>query len=101
MPRIFYVYIVANRSRTIYVGVTNDIHRRVLQHRSRASAFTRRYMLRRLVHVEAITSPRDAIAREKQIKGWIRAKKVALIEASNPNWDDLAASWYSGPLSGQ
>ena len=94
MARTFYVYILANRSRTIYVGVTNDIVRRVLEHRSRTARFTRRYMVRRLVHVEIASNPRDAIVREKQIKGWTRAKKIALIEADNPRWEDLAATWY-------
>jgi putative endonuclease len=100
MARIYYVYILASRSRTLYVGVTNDIARRVLQHRSgTASAFTRKYMVRRLVHVETTPSVRDAIAREKEIKRWTRAKKVGLIEAGNPDWADLAATWFDeGPL---
>ena len=94
MARTYFVYILANRSRTLYIGVTNDIHRRVLDHRlGTASAFTRRYMIRRLVHVESTTDVRVAIAREKQIKGWLRTKKIALIETANPEWTDLAAGW--------
>ena len=100
MPRTFYVYILANRSRTLYVGVTNNISRRVLDHRrGKASEFTRRYMVRRLVHVEATTDVRAAIMREKQIKGWLREKKIALIEANNPDWEDLAATWFDKPLA--
>ena len=92
--RHFYVYILANRSKTLYVGVTNDLVKRLQDHWSgRLGSFTRRYAVYRLVHVEVTTSPRDAIAREKQIKGWSRAKKVALIEANNPGWLDLASEW--------
>ena len=94
MPRTYFVYILANRSKTLYVGVTNHIHRRVLDHRNgTASAFTRRYLIRRLVYVESTTDVRAAIAREKQIKGWLRAKKLELIEGANPEWADLAAGW--------
>ena len=102
MARICYVYILANRSKTLYIGVTNDIVRRLVQHRSgTGSRFTRRYMVRRLVHVESTTNPRDAIAREKEIKRWTRAKKVALVEADNPQWTDLAETFLSdSSLSG-
>ena len=95
MPRKFYVYILANRSRTLYVGVTNDITRRVLHHRSGgATRFTNRFAITRLVHVEITNTPHDAIAREKQIKGWSRAKKVTLIVTANPTWADLAERWF-------
>src|SRR5687767_529655 len=95
MPRQYYVYILANRSRTLYVGVTGNIHRRLQQHRAGvASSFTNRYLVRRLVYVDSSSLARDAIAREKQIKGWSRSKKVALIESVNPEWLDLAASWF-------
>jgi putative endonuclease len=93
MPRNYYVYILASRSRTLYVGVTNDLERRLAQHRAGVgSRFVRKYGVQRLVHIECASSPRDAIAREKQIKRWSRAKKVALVAASNPRWADLAAS---------
>jgi putative endonuclease len=99
MPRQFYVYILANRSRTLYVGVTNDIVRRVLHHRAGVgSRFTDRYAITRLVHVEITNIPRDAIAREKQIKGWSRAKKVTLIETANPTWTDLAEDWFENEV---
>jgi putative endonuclease len=91
MAPTYYVYMLANRSRTLYTGVTNDLARRLYEHRSGViSGFTSRYAVHRLVHVETATNPRDAIAREKQIKRWTRAKKVALIEATNPEWLDLS-----------
>ena len=97
MPRRYYVYILANRSRTLYVGVTNDIVRRVTQHRDGSgSRFTRRYAIHRLVFVESTARVRDAITREKQIKRWSRAKRVTLIEEHNPEWIDLAAGWSLG-----
>ena len=95
MCRQFYVYILANRSRTLYVGVTGDITARMLQHKTGlGSRFTQRYALTRLVHIEVSNTARDAIAREKGIKGWSRAKKVALIESANPTWTDLADDWF-------
>ena len=95
MPRTYYVYILASPSRTLYVGVTNDLTRRLHEHRTGiASAFTRRYSVHSLVHVETATNPGDAINRETLLKRWTRRKKVALIEAANPTWKELA------PLSG-
>jgi putative endonuclease len=83
--RTFYVYILSSRFRTLYVGVTNDLCRRVLQHRERrAWSYTARYRITILVHFETFSTPSDAIAREKQIKGWRRDRKAALIEAGNP-----------------
>jgi putative endonuclease len=95
MSRTYYVCILASHSRALYTGVTNDLARRLCEHRSGlGSAFTRRYLVHRLVHVETATNPRDAIDRETQIKRWTRKKKVALIEATNPAWEELS------PLSG-
>ena len=92
--RQYYVYIMANLARTLYTGVTNDLERRVFEHREkRIPGFTQRYNLTRLVYYEATNDVRAAIAREKQIKGWLRAKKTALIESMNPKWEDLAADW--------
>ncbi len=89
------VYIMTNEARTLYVGVTNDLARRVHEHkrRSNAGSFTSKYNLNRLAYYEEFGDVRDAIAREKQIKGWLRVKKVALIEALNPGWDDLSGGW--------
>ena len=96
----YWVYILASISRTLYTGVTNDLMRRVHEHRSgQGSKFTSQYRVTRLVHYEETNDVRAAIAREKQIKGWDRKKKVALIEAGNPKWDDLAARWYETPDS--
>ena len=88
--RSYWVYIVASQTRVIYVGVTNDLVRRVGAHRKGLiPGFTAKYRVRRLVHYEAAPEPRAAIAREKQLKGWRRSKKVALIESQNPGWTDL------------
>ena len=94
MSRTYFVYILANRSRTLYVGVTNDLAMRLAQHREgRPNSFTSRYAVYRLVHVDQASSPRSAIEREKQIKRWSRWKKVALIERTNPDWRDLTEAW--------
>ena len=87
----FYVYIVANEARTLYVGVTNDLARRVEEHRNGdGRAFTSRYRLGRLVWFETFERIVDAIAHEKRLKRWSRAWKLDLIERSNPGWEDLA-----------
>ncbi len=97
-PRQYYVYILANAARTLYVGVTNNLQRRMHEHRTkRVPGFTQKYNLTRLVYYEVTPNVAAAIAREKQLKGWLRAKKVALIEAQNPGWDDLAAGWFETP----
>src|SRR5256885_1897780 len=89
--RTYYVYIMASRSRVLYTGVTNDLGRRVHQHkRSLTPGFTSRYHITRLVYFEEFGDVRDAIAREKQLKGWVRSRKVRLIEQKNPTWEDLA-----------
>ncbi|HEU4565979.1 MAG TPA: GIY-YIG nuclease family protein [Gemmatimonadaceae bacterium] len=89
MERFYYVYILASRSRKLYVGVTNDLARRIEEHRSGKSAHTARYRITRLVHVEATSDIRAAISREKQIKAWRRDKKLELIHMANPGWLDL------------
>ena len=88
-PMPLWVYILTNRSGTLYTGVTNDVTRRLGEHKT-GTGFAARYDTDRLVYVEEHTRPADAIAREKQIKGWRREKKVALINAANPRWHDLA-----------
>ena len=99
--RRLYVYVLASKSGVLYVGVTNDVRRRVREHRTRRFGFTAAYRVHRLVYVEAIDGPRSAIAREKQLKGWTRKKKLALVRAANPTWADLARGWYGSgtPLS--
>lgn len=92
MERTYAVYILASRSRVLYVGVTNDLIARVSQHRNGlVPGFTSRYRIHRLVHFETFADIRDAIAR---IKGWRREKKVALIQTQNPAWEDLAANFF-------
>ena len=89
--RTYYVYILASFRRTLYVGVTNNIERRLWEHRNgHGSAFVRRYNVNRLVYAEETSDILAAIAREKQIKAWRRSKKIALIEAVNPEWRDLS-----------
>lgn len=91
MARQAYVYILASqRNGTLYIGVTNDVARRVMQHRNgEVSSFTRRYKVHRLVYVETHTDIEKAIMREKHLKHWNRAWKIRLIEESNPTWRDL------------
>lgn len=85
MVKQYYVYIMANRTRMLYTGDTNNLERRVYEHKNRIiPGFTSQYNITRLVYQEVFTDIRDAIAREKQIKGWLRAKKIALIETINP-----------------
>jgi putative endonuclease len=87
--RTFYVYIMANRSRVLYTGVTNDLARRIDEHKQGLiPGFTSTYRIHRLVYFEEFTDIRDAIAREKAIKGWVRARKIRLIEQLNPTWED-------------
>ena len=89
MEKLYYVYILASRSRTLYTGVTNNVIRRSGEHREGVvKGFTSKYRIHRLVHYEMFRDVRLAIAREKMIKGWARAKKVALIEERNPTWED-------------
>ena len=86
---------MANKSRTLYTGVTNNLERRVLQHRRKlVPGFTSRYEINRLVYYETFGDVRAAINRETEIKGWLRARKVALIESANRDWKDLSDGWY-------
>jgi putative endonuclease len=93
--RVYYVYIMASYSRVLYVGVTNDIVRRVSQHKAgTGSVFTRRYKVTRLVYVAETSQVQEALEGEKRIKGLLRSKKVALIDAMNPSWRDLSEEWF-------
>ncbi len=91
-----FVYILAGKSGVLYTGVTSQLESRVATHRRKiVEGFTRKYNVTRLVYFESFTDIRVAIAREKQIKGWRRAKKIALIESANPLWKDLLEDFFS------
>jgi putative endonuclease len=95
MNKTFYTYILASRSRVIYTGVTNDLARRVYEHKKKlVLGFTSKYNVNQLVYYEEYNHPEEAILREKQIKGWLRIKKIKLIEDMNPDWKDLSEGWY-------
>jgi len=87
-----HVYILANEQRMLYIGVTRDLARRLAQHREKAfpRSYTAQHGINRLVHAEAYFTLRDARARERQLKGWRRMKKVELVSAGNPAWRDLS-----------
>ena len=90
----YYVYIMASRSLTLYTGVTGNIYQRALQHRAgEIDGFTKKYHINRLVYYETFKYVNNALAREKQIKAWTRAKRLALIKTMNPAWQDLAEGW--------
>ena len=94
MSKQYYVYIMASKSRVLYVGVTNNLQRRIEQHKQKVvEGFTRKYNVTRLVYYEMTNDVRAALAREKQIKSWRRSKKIELIESVNPVWDDLSEEW--------
>ena len=91
----FYVYILTSSSGTLYTGMTNNLERRIYQHKNKlVDGFTKKYNITRLAYFETFSDVRDAIAREKQIKAWRRSKKIDLIESSNPKWEDLSEDWY-------
>ncbi len=93
--RKYFVYIMTNRSKTLYTGVTDSLIRRVQEHkRGLGSRFTSKYKLDRLAYYERFEDVHRAIGREKQIKGWLRIKKIALIVSMNPTWRDLSLEWY-------
>ena len=91
----YYVYILASENnRTLYIGVTNDLVRRIAEHKSGAiEGFTKRYAVHKLVYAESCGDAYVAISREKQLKGWRREKKVALINENNPFWKDLSETF--------
>jgi len=91
----YYVYILASISGTLYIGITSTLEERLFKHKEGLDdGFTKKYGVNRLVYFESFDDVRKAIDREKQLKGWRRAKKIALIEKSNPQWKDLSADWY-------
>ena len=90
----YYVYIMTNCSQSLYVGVTNNVFRRLEEHRAaKPGSFTAKYHIDRLIYVEETNSIEDALNREKQLKGWSRQKKMALIAEMNPGWRDLSEDW--------
>jgi putative endonuclease len=92
----YFTYIVASRSLTLYIGMTGNLHKRVFEHKRKSfDGFSSAYNCNRLVWFERFFDPRNAIAREKQLKGWKRAKKIALIAKSNPTRIDLSEEWYT------
>jgi len=94
--RTYYVYILTNRSGTLYTGFTGALRTRVLQHRTKqVEGFTQRYRIDRLLYYETFRDVWSAIEREKQIKGWVRRKKLELIATMNPEWRDLSEGWYT------
>ena len=94
MTKSYYVYIMTNKkSGALYTGITNNLARRVYEHKEKLiSGFTSKYNLTKLVFFEETHDVKAAIAREKQIKGWLRKKKIELIESQNPDWNDLSES---------
>ncbi len=91
---LYYVYIMSSETGTLYTGMTNELQRRVHQHKNKVvDSFTSKYDVNRLVYFETFGDVLQAIAREKQIKGWARRKKLALIESQNPTWRDLSDDW--------
>jgi putative endonuclease len=97
--RHYYVYILSSPSHVLYTGVTNDLTRRVFEHRRKlVPGFTRRYNVTRLVFFEETSDIRAAIVREKEIKAWRRGKKVALVDSANPGWLDLSAGWFEDEI---
>ncbi len=94
MTKKYYIYIMTNRSKTLYIGVTSNIIKRVFEHKNKlVSGFTRKYNISKLVYFEITSDIQTALKREKQLKGWLRSKKIVLIESLNPDWNDLSAEW--------
>jgi len=91
----YYVYILSNKSGTLYTGVTNDLERRIYQHKKKLNeGFTKRYNINRLIYFESSNDVTTAIAREKQIKGLLKSKKIELIKNINPEFKDLSEDWF-------
>ena len=97
MKKRYFVYIITNKKHgVLYTGVTNDLLRRLYEHKNKLfSGFSKKYNLTILVYWEETTDIRSAIEREKQIKGWLRRKKIALIESKNSDWHDLSKDWFN------
>lgn len=95
--KTYYVYILTNHSRTIYIGMTNDLERRLYEHKHKLLAgFTAKYNINQLVYYETAPDILSAIEHEHYLKGWLRKRKIALIESVNPTWKDLSSNWDEG-----
>jgi len=90
MPHQYYVYIITNKSSTLYIGITNNLYRRLYEHKNKLiPGFTKKYNIDKLIYYEVFDSSETAIGREKEIKGWIRKKKINLIKKVNLNFEEL------------
>ncbi|MCF8262286.1 MAG: GIY-YIG nuclease family protein [Melioribacteraceae bacterium] len=100
MNKTYYVYIITNYSKTLYIGVTNNLERRIIEHKKGLiEGFSKKYNCKKLVYFEFTESIEDAIRREKQLKNWHRQWKINLIEKMNPNWDDLFKNFIENDSS--
>lgn len=91
----YYVYILTNNSKTLYTGFTNDLRRRVSEHKRKViPGFTSRYNINKLIYFEYFSARENAVDREKQIKGFLKSKKISLINTMNPEWKDLSEEWF-------
>ncbi len=98
----YYVYIMTNLSGTLYIGVTNNLIRRVYEHKNKLiPGFTSKYNISRLVYFESTTDIKSALNYEKKLKTWNREKKIALIKQKNPKWKDLGEQWYEEKMNGR
>ncbi len=98
--KLYYVYIMGSISGTLYIGMTNNLERRIYEHKHKLlEGFTKKYNITELVYVEVFSDVNQAIIREKQVKDWRREKKIALIESMNPRWRDLSTDWEDGATS--
>jgi putative endonuclease len=96
LPKGYFVYIMSSQRRVLYVGVTNNLVRRAFEHKTAVlEGFSSKYKATQLVYYESLDDVRSVIHREKEIKGWVRRKKIELIEAVNPKWKDLSLGWYN------
>lgn len=94
MSKQYFVYILSSRNKALYIGMTNNLERRVWQHKNgQGSSHTKKYNINQLVYFEATSDVKSAISREKVLKGWKRDKKLELIRDFNPDWKDLSSDW--------
>jgi len=95
----YYIYILTNKSNTLYIGVTNNLQKRLYEHKNKlVEGFTKKYNLDKLIYFETYQDINEAIKREKQIKGWIRKRKIELIKSKNPTFEDLSLSFWGDKI---